>query len=113
MNHGCVIWLTGLPSSGKTTIALALASLLRNQGLPVEVLDGDEVRLSLSPDLGFSAGERRQHNRRVIYVSEFLPRNGHSVIGTFMSPYSESGTSSSSLPAKNAAREKESLTFLK
>lgn len=113
MNHGCVIWLTGLPSSGKTTIALALASLLRNQGLPVEVLDGDEVRLSLSPDLGFSAGERRQHNRRVIYVSQFLRRNGPSVIGTLMSPYSGSGTPSSSMSAKNAAREKESLTFVR
>ena len=113
MDHGCVIWLTGLPSSGKTTIALALASLLRNQGLPVEVLDGDEVRLSLRPDLGFSTGERQQHNRRVIYFSEFLLRNGPSAIGTLMSPYSESGTSSSSLPAKNAAREKESLTFVK
>ena len=64
MNHGCVIWLTGLPSSGKTTIAFALASHLPNQGLPVEVLDGDEVRQSPSPDLGFSAEERQQANYR-------------------------------------------------
>lgn len=90
MNNGCVIWLTGLPSSGKTTIALALASHLRNQRLPVEVLDGDEVRQSLSPDLGFSAEERQQHNQRVIYVSKLLSRHGIIVIVPLISPYRDS-----------------------
>ena len=87
MNPGCVIWLTGLPSSGKTTIALALAAHLRLQGLPVEILDGDEVRQSLSPDLGFSAEDRQQHNRRVIFVSKILLRNGLTVIVPLISPY--------------------------
>ena len=89
MKHSCVIWLTGLPSSGKTTIALGLASCLRDRGLPVEVLDGDEVRRSLSPDLGFSAEERQQHNRRVIYVSKLLLRNDINVIVPLISPYRE------------------------
>ena len=89
MTQGCVIWLTGLPSSGKTTIADALAQRLRGDGLPVEVLDGDEVRKSLSSDLGFSAEDRQQHNRRVIYVSKLLIRNGLIVIVPLISPYRE------------------------
>lgn len=89
MTQGCVIWLTGLPSSGKTTIATALAERLRRQDLQVEVLDGDEVRRSLSADLGFSAEERKQHNRRVIYVSKLLIRHGIIVIVPVISPYSE------------------------
>ena len=87
MTQGCVIWLTGLPSAGKTTIAVALASQLRERGLPVEVLDGDEVRRALSPDLGFSAEERQQHNRRVVYVSKLLSRNGVITIVPLISPY--------------------------
>ena len=89
MKQGCVIWLTGLPSSGKTTIADALALHLRGGGLAVEVLDGDEVRKSLSADLGFSAADRQQHNRRVIYVSKLLIRNGLIVIVPLISPYRE------------------------
>ncbi|MDQ7860032.1 MAG: adenylyl-sulfate kinase, partial [Armatimonadota bacterium] len=54
MDRGCVIWLTGLPGAGKTTIARALEAGLRGEGLRVEVLDGDEIRQTLSPDLGFS-----------------------------------------------------------
>ena len=53
MRYGCVIWLTGLPASGKTTIATAMAEQLSGRGLPVEVLDGDDVRRGLSRNLGF------------------------------------------------------------
>ena len=53
MSDGCAIWLTGLPASGKTTIARFLAKQLRAQGHMVETLDGDEIRLGLSADLGF------------------------------------------------------------
>ena len=80
MKHGCVIWLTGLPSSGKTAVALSLASCLRDHGHSVEVLDGDEVRNSLSPDLGFSAEERQPHNNRVIYLSKLLLPSGINVL---------------------------------
>ena len=69
MSDGCAIWLTGLPASGKTTIAQALAKHLVGQGYAVETLDGDEIRLGMSADLGFSAEDRQQHNRRVIFVS--------------------------------------------
>jgi adenylylsulfate kinase len=58
---GFVIWLTGLPASGKTTIVSALDKRLRALGLLVETLDGDEVRRSLSSDLGFSREDREEH----------------------------------------------------
>ena len=77
MTRGFVIWLTGLPSSGKTTLSMALASSLREQGLSVEVLDGDELRQSLSADLGFSAKDRQEHARRVICLSRLLRIRGN------------------------------------
>ena len=86
MSDGCAIWLTGLPASGKTTIALALAEDLRARGHAVETLDGDEIRLGLSADLGFSAEDRQQHNRRVIFVSKLLVRNGIIVLIPLISP---------------------------
>jgi len=74
--QGFVIWLTGLPGSGKTTTAKRLERELRARGYRVETLDGDEVRKSLSPDLGFSRTDRETHGRRVAYVSYLLARNG-------------------------------------
>ena len=58
MNKDLVIWLTGLPCSVKTTLAESLAEQLRSARLPVEVLDGDEIRRTISADLGFSAKDR-------------------------------------------------------
>jgi adenylylsulfate kinase len=85
--QGYVIWLTGLPGSGKTTIARALEAELRAEGVPVEVLDGDEVRAALSPELGFSPSDREAHNRRVIYLAKLLSRNGVATIVSLISPY--------------------------
>ena len=87
MGSGCVVWLTGLPGCGKTTIARLLEKELRKRNEKVEVLDGDEVRRNLSPKLGFSAEERNLHNRRVIYMSKLLMRNGVNVIVSLISPY--------------------------
>lgn len=84
---GVVFWLTGLPSSGKTTIARRLEARLNAKGLRVEVLDGDDVRKNLSPELGFSRENRELHNRRVIYLSKLLSRNGVHVVVSFISPY--------------------------
>lgn len=81
------VWLTGLPASGKTTIARALEKELRRRGLRVEVLDGDEVRRNLSPDLGFTRKDRETHARRVAYVAKLLVRNGVAVIVGLISPY--------------------------
>ncbi len=84
---GFVIWITGLPGSGKSTIATKLGSMLRQQGLKIEILDGDEVRRNLSPDLGFSKADRETHASRVVYVSKLLSRNGVAVIVALISPF--------------------------
>ena len=90
MNAGFVIWLTGLPASGKTTLAQALEGRLAQEGLALEVLDGDEVRRGLSADLGFSKEDREEHSRRVVFVSKLLVRNGINVIVPLISPYRKS-----------------------
>jgi adenylylsulfate kinase len=87
MSKGFVVWLTGLPASGKTTIARSLEEELRGKGLYVEVMDGDEVRQGLSKGLGFSKDDRRTHAMRVAYVSKLLSRNGVAVIVALISPY--------------------------
>lgn len=87
MSLGFVIWLTGLPGSGKTTIARLLQSKLKEQGTKVELFDGDEIRRELSPDLGFSKQDRELHAKRVAYLSKLLARNGIIVIVSLISPY--------------------------
>ncbi|MCS6816253.1 MAG: adenylyl-sulfate kinase [Blastocatellia bacterium] len=87
--HGFALWFTGLPSSGKTTIARLVERELRARGLKVEVLDGDEVRQHLSPQLGFSKEERDVHIRRIAYVAQLLVRNGIVAIVAAISPYRE------------------------
>jgi adenylylsulfate kinase len=87
LREGFVVWLTGLPGSGKTTIARQLEPELRRRGWPVEVLDGDEIRRDLSKGLGFSREDRETHLKRVTYVAKLLSRNGVTVIAAFVSPY--------------------------
>jgi len=87
MREGFVVWLTGLPGSGKTTIARALEPKLRAMDWPVEILDGDEIRQTLSKGLGFSREDRETHLKRVIYVAKLLSRNRVAVIGALISPY--------------------------
>lgn len=86
-DYGFVMWLTGLPGSGKTTIARGLEKELRARDLKFEVFDGDEVRKNLSKGLGFSREDRDTHNRRVIYVCKLLTRNGVNAIVSLISPY--------------------------
>ena len=84
-----VIWLTGIPASGKTILAEGLKNYYEKQGTPVEILDGDEIRKSLSKDLGFSPEERKEHNRRVIFVAKILAKNGVVTLVPLISPYRE------------------------
>jgi adenylylsulfate kinase len=87
---GTVIWLTGLPSSGKTTVGSALVAALRLDGLRVQLLDGDEVRAQLSPGLGYSREDRIENVRRIGYVAGLLASHGVSVVAPVISPYRES-----------------------
>jgi adenylylsulfate kinase len=89
-HHGFCIWLTGLPSAGKTTIAKALTPKLKARGWNVELLDGDEVRTGLSADLGFDRKAREMHAARVTFVAKVLARNGVIPIVALISPYASS-----------------------
>jgi len=84
---GFVVWLTGLPASGKTTIARKLEERLKECGWDTEVLDGDELRKGLSEDLGFSREDRLRHGRRVAYLAKMLAKHGVAVIVSLVSPY--------------------------
>jgi adenylylsulfate kinase len=87
---GATVWLTGLPSAGKTTIALALAERLRAEGHRVELLDGDEVRTFLSAGLGFTAEDRDTNIQRIGFVAELLASNGVKVLAPVIAPYAAS-----------------------
>jgi adenylylsulfate kinase len=89
MSKGVTVWFTGLPCSGKTTIADRLAQIIREQGKNVERLDGDIVRKGLTRDLGFSKEDRDMNIERVTFVAKLLTRNNVVVLATFVSPYIE------------------------
>jgi len=85
--HGFTLWFTGLSGAGKSTLAAAVSAELRRCAIPVEVLDGDEVRQNLSRGLGFSREDRDINIRRIGYVAKLLTRNGVAVITAAISPY--------------------------
>lgn len=87
---GATVWLTGLPSAGKTTIAFALAERLRGDGHRVEVLDGDEIREFLSAGLGFSREDRHTNVQRIGFVAELLASHGVKVLVPVIAPYADS-----------------------
>jgi len=88
MEHkGFTLWFTGLPCSGKTTLADVVADDLKTRGMKVERLDGDIVRQGLTRDLGFSKEDRAMNIERVTFVAKLLTRNGVAVLCTFVSPY--------------------------
>ena len=84
-----VIWCTGLPSSGKTTIASMLEPKLKQFGLNAEILDGDILRKELSPDLGFSKEDIYTHARKVIFLCKLLRQNRIVSIVSAVSPHKE------------------------
>ena len=84
------MWLTGLPSAGKSSIAEALAVRLRGEGHRVEVLDGDEMRTFISAGLGFTRADRDLHVRRIGYIAELLASHGVMVLAPVIAPYADS-----------------------
>jgi adenylylsulfate kinase len=87
MSKGVTVWFTGLPCSGKTTIADRLVPIIMDKGKKVERLDGDIVRRGLTRDLGFSKEDRDMNIERVTFVAKLLTRNDVIVLATFVSPY--------------------------
>ena len=85
--RGATVWLTGLPSSGKSTIAHGCEPELRARGLRVEVLDGDAVRPHLAAARGFSREDRAVNIRRIGWVAELLARNGVLVLVSAIAPF--------------------------
>ncbi len=88
-NHNpCAIWLTGLPSSGKSTIANELEYVLNSKyKVHSYILDGDNIRQGLNKDLGFSREDRAENIRRVAEVAKLFVDAGLVVITAFISPY--------------------------
>ena len=87
LSGGLTVWLTGLPSAGKTTIARALEKRLLVTGHRVEVLDGDVLRTHLTRGLGFSREDREENVRRIGFVAHLLSRNGVVAVVSVISPY--------------------------
>ncbi len=81
------VWFTGLPRSGKSTLAFALEKRLFEQGRLVHVLDGENLRLSLSSDLGFSADDRSENLRRAADIARLCNEAGMITLAAFVSPY--------------------------
>lgn len=82
------VWMTGLPASGKRTLATELAIAVAQKGLPVEVIDSGKLRRTpLGATLGFSRGERDQNVRRHAFAAQLLVRNGVVAIVSAVSPY--------------------------
>jgi adenylylsulfate kinase len=84
-----VIWLTGLSGSGKSTIANQLAKDLHKSGKLVYILDGDNIRMGLNSDLGFSDNDRKENIRRIAEVAKLMSDAGVITITSFISPFIE------------------------
>lgn len=85
--RGCTLWLTGLPSSGKSTTAFTVEHELIQRGLLAYVLDGDNIRHGLNCNLGFSAADREENIRRIGEVARLFADAGVITMTSFISPY--------------------------
>jgi adenylylsulfate kinase len=88
--RGATVWLTGLPSAGKTTLARAVAERLAATGRRAEVLDGDEIRRFLSQELGFTRADRHTNVTRIGFVAQTLASHGVLVLAPVIAPYAAS-----------------------
>jgi adenylyl-sulfate kinase len=103
---GATIWMTGLPASGKSTVAAAIEARLLAEGRSAYVLDGDNLRHGLNGDLGFSAEDRAENVRRTAEVAALLADAGVVVLVALVSPYRADRA------AARTAHERRELPFL-
>lgn len=88
-HKSCVIWFTGLPSSGKSTVAHELEYTLNKKGMHTYVLDGDNIRHGLNKNLGFSKEDRKENIRRIGEIAKLFVDTGIVTIAAFISPFRE------------------------
>src|SRR5919199_2501774 len=105
-HSGATIWMTGLPGSGKSTIASGVEAALLGAGRSAYILDGDNLRHGLNGDLGFSAADRAENVRRTAEVSALLADAGVVVLVALVSPYRADRA------AARTAHERRELPFL-
>jgi len=86
-HQGATLWFTGLPASGKSTLALAVEKALFERKCHTMILDGDAIRLGLNKDLGFSPRDREENIRRIGEVAALLRESGIITLVAFISPY--------------------------
>src|ERR687894_976469 len=103
---GATVWMTGLPASGKSTVAAAVEAQLLAEGRAAYVLDGDNLRHGLNGDLGFSAHDRAENVRRTAEVAALMADAGVVVLASLVSPYRADRA------AARAAHETRGLRFL-
>jgi len=101
-NHrGLALWFTGLSGSGKSTLANGLHQKLFDIGIHSIVLDGDNTRLGINKDLGFSNEDRIENIRRVAEITKLFVETGHIVITAFISPFKENRIEAKKIISEN------------
>src|ERR671916_3429056 len=101
---GATVWMTGLPASGKSTVAAAVEARLVGEGRPAYVLDGDNLRHGLNGDLGFSVSDRAENVRRTAEVAALMADAGVVALVSLVSPVRADRA------AARAAHERRGLT---
>ena len=86
-HKGATLWFTGLSGSGKSTVAVELEGILFEKGIVSYRLDGDNVRMGINKNLGFSAEDRTENIRRIGEVSKLFVDSGVIALSSFISPY--------------------------
>lgn len=86
-HRGATIWFTGLSGSGKSTVAVELEGMLNERGVLAYRLDGDNVRMGINKNLGFSAEDRAENIRRIGEVAKLFADSGVVALSSFISPY--------------------------
>ncbi|MCA9093923.1 MAG: adenylyl-sulfate kinase [Planctomycetaceae bacterium] len=86
-HKGAILWFTGLSASGKSTVANTVDHILHKMGKRSYVLDGDNIRMGLNKNLGFSAEDRAENIRRIGEVAKLFAHSGTLAITAFISPY--------------------------
>ena len=110
-HRGAVLWFTGLSGAGKTTLAQAVARTLHDLGCRTFVLDGDNIRHGLCSDLGFSAAERIENNRRLGETVKLFAEAGMIALAASISPFRAQRDSIRALKAAGLEADARRLAF--